>query len=423
MGNKQEELEICVRPEGQDLIAVTETWWDSSPDRNAVVDGDIRLRKDGPARRDGGVALCVREQLESPAPAPALREEPGTPGERAAGFGPTLSPAAPRPLAAPPHRPGTQRSGRRCPPIARRLLARAPRGVQAAAAPGWRNAGIRRRRLLLPRRPVPPAPALHWAGRGKRGGRWEPTAPAERRFLLPGAWQLPQPRSCRRGGPRPRLGRGRRQRSPRPPHPRLLRRARRAATGSEESPARLLRRPLAAGDRLAPLLRPARARAPPAAAPGRAAARAPPAALRGRAVAAAGEGREPPGAAARPGRGRKGRDPFRLAPGCPPAAPCPRRSPHGAQRRGQEASVPPAALRAPWQPALPPAPSAPARTQLRRRWRERPAGERRPGAGRNAGRAMGHQPGCGTAAFVWRKTQYSSYNLAGARQRETTYMY
>lgn len=108
----------------------------------------------------------------------------------------TLSPTGPCPLAVRPHRPGTQRSGRRCPPIARRLLARAPRRVQAAAAPGWRSAGIRHQRLLLPRRPVPPAPALRWAG---EGGRWELTAPAERRFLLPDAEgrRVPERGSCR----------------------------------------------------------------------------------------------------------------------------------------------------------------------------------------------------------------------------------
>jgi len=32
MGNKQEELEICVQLQGHDLIAITETWWDSLHD-------------------------------------------------------------------------------------------------------------------------------------------------------------------------------------------------------------------------------------------------------------------------------------------------------------------------------------------------------------------------------------------------------
>ncbi|GAB0209089.1 hypothetical protein GRJ2_003374600 [Grus japonensis] len=63
-GNKQEELEVCVRSQGQDLIAITEAWWDSSQDWNAVMDGYVLFRKDRPARRGGGVALYVREQLE-----------------------------------------------------------------------------------------------------------------------------------------------------------------------------------------------------------------------------------------------------------------------------------------------------------------------------------------------------------------------
>ncbi|XP_048786380.1 uncharacterized protein LOC125686444 [Lagopus muta] len=64
MGNKQEELEICVRSHGYDLIAITETWWDSSRDWNVVMEGYALFRKDWPARRGGGVALYVREQLE-----------------------------------------------------------------------------------------------------------------------------------------------------------------------------------------------------------------------------------------------------------------------------------------------------------------------------------------------------------------------
>jgi len=64
MGNKQEELGICVQSQGHDLIAYTETWWDSSHDWNAVIDGYTLFRKDRPTRRGGGVALYVREQLE-----------------------------------------------------------------------------------------------------------------------------------------------------------------------------------------------------------------------------------------------------------------------------------------------------------------------------------------------------------------------
>lgn len=46
MGNEQEELEICVRSRGYDLIAITETWWDISYDWNAVME-DCNLGKTG----------------------------------------------------------------------------------------------------------------------------------------------------------------------------------------------------------------------------------------------------------------------------------------------------------------------------------------------------------------------------------------
>ncbi|GAB0203090.1 hypothetical protein GRJ2_002774600 [Grus japonensis] len=61
MGNKQEELEVCVWLQGHDLITITETWWDSSHDWTAVMDGYVLFRKDRPARRGGGAALYVRE--------------------------------------------------------------------------------------------------------------------------------------------------------------------------------------------------------------------------------------------------------------------------------------------------------------------------------------------------------------------------
>ncbi|PKU39926.1 zinc finger swim domain-containing protein 6- hypothetical protein [Limosa lapponica baueri] len=64
IGNKQEELEICVRSQGHDLIAITETWWDSLHDWNAVMDGYILFRNDSPMGQGGGVALYVKEQQE-----------------------------------------------------------------------------------------------------------------------------------------------------------------------------------------------------------------------------------------------------------------------------------------------------------------------------------------------------------------------
>ena len=38
MGNKQEELEISMQSQGYDLMAITETWWDSSRDWDAVME-------------------------------------------------------------------------------------------------------------------------------------------------------------------------------------------------------------------------------------------------------------------------------------------------------------------------------------------------------------------------------------------------
>jgi len=64
MQDVQQAGEICVRSQGHDLIAITETWWDSSHDWNAVMYGYRLFRKDRPTRRGGGVALYVRQQLE-----------------------------------------------------------------------------------------------------------------------------------------------------------------------------------------------------------------------------------------------------------------------------------------------------------------------------------------------------------------------
>ena len=44
--NKQEELEVCVQLQSSELIGIMQTWWDSSHDWSAVVDGYRLLRKD-----------------------------------------------------------------------------------------------------------------------------------------------------------------------------------------------------------------------------------------------------------------------------------------------------------------------------------------------------------------------------------------
>lgn len=49
---------------GHNLIAIAETWWDSWHDWSAAMEGYVLFRKDRPARRGGGVALDIVEQLE-----------------------------------------------------------------------------------------------------------------------------------------------------------------------------------------------------------------------------------------------------------------------------------------------------------------------------------------------------------------------
>lgn len=46
MGNKQDELEMRVRSQGHDLIAITEMWWDSSRDWNSIMEGYVLFQKD-----------------------------------------------------------------------------------------------------------------------------------------------------------------------------------------------------------------------------------------------------------------------------------------------------------------------------------------------------------------------------------------
>jgi len=64
MGNKQEELEATLQQDSYDLVAMTETWWDSLHDWNAVMYGYRFFRKDRQTRQGGGAPLYVREQLE-----------------------------------------------------------------------------------------------------------------------------------------------------------------------------------------------------------------------------------------------------------------------------------------------------------------------------------------------------------------------
>ncbi|KAK4831120.1 hypothetical protein QYF61_015423 [Mycteria americana] len=65
MGNKQEELEAIVHQENYDMVTITETWWDDSHNWSAAMDGYKLFRRDRQAKRGGGVALYVRECLDS----------------------------------------------------------------------------------------------------------------------------------------------------------------------------------------------------------------------------------------------------------------------------------------------------------------------------------------------------------------------
>ncbi|KAK4810586.1 hypothetical protein QYF61_007323 [Mycteria americana] len=65
MGNKQEELEAIVHQENYDMVAITETWWDDSHNWSAAIDGYKLFKRDRQGRRGGGVALYVRECLDS----------------------------------------------------------------------------------------------------------------------------------------------------------------------------------------------------------------------------------------------------------------------------------------------------------------------------------------------------------------------
>ncbi|KAJ7409116.1 hypothetical protein BTVI_57818 [Pitangus sulphuratus] len=65
MGNEQEELEAIVQQESYDVVTITETWWDDSHDWSAAMGGCKLFRRDRQGRRSGGVALYVRESLDS----------------------------------------------------------------------------------------------------------------------------------------------------------------------------------------------------------------------------------------------------------------------------------------------------------------------------------------------------------------------
>lgn len=50
IGNEQEELEVCARLEGYDLIGITELWWDGSYDSSVGMERYRLVRKDRQGR-------------------------------------------------------------------------------------------------------------------------------------------------------------------------------------------------------------------------------------------------------------------------------------------------------------------------------------------------------------------------------------
>ena len=65
MGNKQEELQAYVCLQGFDIAGINEMWLDDSYDLNGGTDGYKLFRKERQRRRGEGVALYIKDQLES----------------------------------------------------------------------------------------------------------------------------------------------------------------------------------------------------------------------------------------------------------------------------------------------------------------------------------------------------------------------
>lgn len=63
MGNKLDDLEICVQSQAFDCTVITETQWDSLHDWNVATKGYIMFRKDRPESHTGGISPCVRQHL------------------------------------------------------------------------------------------------------------------------------------------------------------------------------------------------------------------------------------------------------------------------------------------------------------------------------------------------------------------------
>ncbi|KAJ7423670.1 mitochondrial fission process protein 1 [Willisornis vidua] len=64
-GNKQEELGAIMQEESYGIVAIIEMWWDNLHNWSAAMGGYRFSRTDRQGRRGGGVALYVRESLDS----------------------------------------------------------------------------------------------------------------------------------------------------------------------------------------------------------------------------------------------------------------------------------------------------------------------------------------------------------------------
>lgn len=73
MGNKRDELEICMQLQGCGLTGITETWGDSSHDWSAAMEGCRLFRK---GRQGRGVALCVGQQQKGTEVCLGVDDEP-----------------------------------------------------------------------------------------------------------------------------------------------------------------------------------------------------------------------------------------------------------------------------------------------------------------------------------------------------------
>lgn len=62
LGNKDEEPGATVLLESYDLVAITETWWDESPDWSVTIGGYKLFRRQG--RRGRRVFLSIKKWIE-----------------------------------------------------------------------------------------------------------------------------------------------------------------------------------------------------------------------------------------------------------------------------------------------------------------------------------------------------------------------